>query len=153
MGLYLFVLTIGVFYTILKYYYHRQEFFLGVFVFDLVSVLFVLFCVYMQLSTQGYEETTHWIRMAVLLKLIREFTRPRFSYKRSLINPAQLFIFSFIALVTIGALLLMLPKSTFHGISFVDALFTSTSAVCVTGLVVVDTSSFFTPLGKTIYAV
>ncbi len=42
----------------------------------------------------------------------------------------------------------MLPKATYEGINFIDALFTSTSAVCVTGLVVVDTSSFFTPFGQ-----
>ncbi|QES94446.1 ATPase [Empedobacter brevis] len=84
------------------------------------------------------------------MKLIREFTRPRLSYKRSLLNPAQLFIISFMGLILIGTLLLMLPKATYQGISFVDAMFTSTSAVCVTGLIVVDTSSYFTPFGQTI---
>src|SRR5690606_34350765 len=49
-----------------------------------------------------------------------------------------------------GALLLMLPKAPYEGINFIDALFTSTSAVCVTGLIVVDTSRFFTPFGQTI---
>lgn len=44
----------------------------------------------------------------------------------------------------------MLPNSTHSGISFIDALFTSTSAVCVTGLIVVDTGTYFTGLGQTI---
>lgn len=149
-SLYLFVLVIGVFYTVLKYYYHRKEFILSVFIFDTLSVLFVLYCLYKQLSTGGISEITHWIRLAVILKLIREFTRPRLSYKRSLLNPAQLFIISFIGLIVIGALLLMLPKATYEGISFVDALFTSTSAVCVTGLIVIDTSSYFTSFGQTL---
>ena len=41
----------------------------------------------------------------------------------------------------------MLPRATYHGISFIDALFTATSAICVTGLVSVDVSSTFTPEG------
>ncbi|HRN48976.1 MAG TPA: potassium transporter TrkG, partial [Niabella sp.] len=149
-SLYLFVLVIGVFYTVLKYYYHRKEFILSVFIFDTLSVLFVFYCLYKQLSTGGISEITHWIRLAVILKLIREFIRPRLSYKRSLLNPAQLFIISFMGLIVVGALLLMLPNATYQGISFVDALFTSTSAVCVTGLIVVDTSSYFTAFGQTL---
>src|SRR5690606_24169777 len=105
--LYFFVLVVGVFYTVLKYYYHRKEFILSVFIFDALSVLFVLYCLYKQLSIGGIIEITHWIRWAVILKLIREFTRPRLSYKRSLLNPAQLFIISFIGLILTGALLLM----------------------------------------------
>lgn len=149
-SLYLFVLVIGIFYTVFKYYYHRKEFILSVFIFDTLSVLFVLYCLYKQLSTGGIIEITHWIRWAVILKLIREFTRPRLSYKRSLLNPAKLFIISFMGLILTGALLLMSPNATYQGISFVDALFTSTSAVCVTGLIVVDTSSYFTPFGQTL---
>ncbi len=43
----------------------------------------------------------------------------------------------------------MLPRSTYEPISFIDALFTSTSATCVTGLSTVDVSTVFTPLGLT----
>ncbi|QNF31324.1 ATPase (plasmid) [Adhaeribacter swui] len=65
-------------------------------------------------------------------------------------NPALLFIASFILLIFIGAGLLMLPRATFAGIGFIDALFTAASAVCVTGLIVVDTATYFTPFGKLI---
>lgn len=65
-------------------------------------------------------------------------------------SPARLFVFSFLGLVLIGTVLLLLPFSTTNGITVIDALFTSTSAVCVTGLVVVDTSSDFTLLGQII---
>lgn len=147
MVLYIFVLVIGVFYTVLKYIYHRKEFISGVLIFDLISVLFVFYCLFKQMSTEGFSEITHWIRLAVILKFIREFTKAKFSYKRSFLNPAKLFIISFFGLIFTGALLLMLPKAT-DGINFIDALFTSTSAVCVTGLIVVDTSSFFTPFGQ-----
>lgn len=150
MVLYIFVLVIGVFYTVLKYIYHRKEFIVRVFIFDLISVLFVFYCLYKQISIEGFSEISHWLRFAVILKFIREFTRTRLNYKRSFLNPAQLFIISFLGLIITGALLLMLPKATYEGINFIDALFTSTSAVCVTGLIVVDTSSFFTPFGQTI---
>jgi len=65
-------------------------------------------------------------------------------------QPAQLLALSFIAAILIGAILLLLPFSTHSGenISFVDALFTSTSAVCVTGLIVQETATYFTPYGQ-----
>ncbi|WP_185866074.1 TrkH family potassium uptake protein [Blattabacterium cuenoti] len=65
-------------------------------------------------------------------------------------NPAFIFIISFVFLSLLGSFLLMLPASTVKKISFIDALFTSTSAVCVTGLVVLDTAKDFTYLGKVI---
>ena len=66
------------------------------------------------------------------------------------IQPARLFIGSFVTVILLGTLALLLPRATMAGISVVDALFTSTSAVCVTGLIVVDTGSAFTPLGQII---
>ncbi len=63
-------------------------------------------------------------------------------------QPAFVFAISFIVIIFVGALLLKLPQSTTNGISFVDALFTSTSAVCVTGLTVVDTGTAFTTIGQ-----
>ncbi|WP_185864519.1 TrkH family potassium uptake protein [Blattabacterium cuenoti] len=66
-------------------------------------------------------------------------------------NPAFIFITSFVLLSLLGSILLMLPSSTKKNkISFIDALFTSTSAVCVTGLTVLDTEKDFTYSGKII---
>jgi trk system potassium uptake protein TrkH len=63
--------------------------------------------------------------------------------------PAQIVILSFAILISSGTLLLLLPAATISGnISLVDALFTATSATCVTGLIVVDTGSYFTPFGQ-----
>ena len=62
-------------------------------------------------------------------------------------NPSLIFASSFLIFILIGAALLMLPRATYHGISFIDALFTATSAICVTGLVSVDVSSTFTSEG------
>lgn len=66
------------------------------------------------------------------------------------IPPALLFATSFLVIILIGSGLLMLPRSHTLPLSFLDAFFTSASAVCVTGLIVVDTSTAFTALGKTI---
>lgn len=73
----------------------------------------------------------------------------RFIYFKSL-NPSFLFLLSFLLMIVVGALLLTLPNATAHGIHFIDALFTATSAVCVTGLTVVDTAVDFTMTGKII---
>lgn len=64
-------------------------------------------------------------------------------------HPAALVLLSFLLLILTGAVLLMLDISTTEGhISWIDALFTATSAVCVTGLIVVDTGTFFTTFGQ-----
>lgn len=68
-------------------------------------------------------------------------------------NPTVLFVGSFFAAGFIGAAMLMLPNATSNGITFTDALFTSVSAVCVTGLAVLDTATDFTFMGKTIILV
>lgn len=66
------------------------------------------------------------------------------------ISPPTFFIFSFLALIILGTILLLLPKMTVEegSMDLVDALFTAVSASCVTGLIVVDTASFFTYQGQ-----
>jgi trk system potassium uptake protein TrkH len=69
--------------------------------------------------------------MNIFIKLKREITRR--------MTPPRVFIFSFVTLILSGAILLWLPFSAEKGrLSFIDALFSSASAVCVTGLAVVD---------------
>jgi len=69
--------------------------------------------------------------------------------KSLLQSPNRMVIFGFALLILMGTILLMLPvASTDHPLGFVDALFTSTSAVCVTGLTVVDTGTAFSGLGQ-----
>jgi len=64
-------------------------------------------------------------------------------------HPTLLLLFSYLAAITAGATVLMLPASTVTGeIDFIDALFTAASAVCVTGLIVVDTGAYFTAFGQ-----
>lgn len=68
------------------------------------------------------------------------------------LHPVQILCIGFAALIFIGAILLTLPISSAKGTetSFVDAFFTSTSAVCVTGLVTLDTGTYWSYFGKTV---
>ena len=64
-------------------------------------------------------------------------------------HPATLVLASFLLTIAVGTVLLMLPLSTSKGsIPWVDAFFTATSAVCVTGLTAVDTGTTFTRFGQ-----
>ena len=67
-------------------------------------------------------------------------------------NPPIFVLYSFMIAIFIGTLLLLLPTATANGehTSLLDALFTSTSATCVTGLIVKNTGTHFTILGKSI---
>jgi trk system potassium uptake protein TrkH len=65
------------------------------------------------------------------------------------ISPARIILYSFFLLIIIGTLLLSLPIAHMQPISFIDLLFTATSATCVTGLFTIPLSNF-TMFGKTI---
>ncbi|SFM23176.1 TrkH family potassium uptake protein [Pelosinus propionicus] len=67
-------------------------------------------------------------------------------------TPYQILALGFAGLIMIGTLLLMMPITAVNGqgLSLVDALFTATSAVCITGLVVVDTGSHFNLFGQSV---
>lgn len=67
-------------------------------------------------------------------------------------HPARLFPLAFLALITLGTLLLMLPVARAGPASapFITALFTATSAACVTGLVVVDTATYWSGFGQVV---
>jgi len=99
-------------------------------------------------------ELAHW-RFAIsqfLLMLIIFVELGRLSQRlgQLKINPSHLFISSFLLLIGLGTLFLMLPNMTVlqGSMPFMDALFTSVSASCVTGLVVVDTATYFTWKGQ-----
>ncbi|MFR9710373.1 TrkH family potassium uptake protein [Paenibacillus sp. MB22_1] len=68
------------------------------------------------------------------------------------LSPPQILVIGFALIILLGALLLMLPISSTTGepLPFVDALFTATSATCVTGLVVVDTGTYFSTFGQVV---
>ena len=68
--------------------------------------------------------------------------------------PGRLITTGFALVILLGAFVLMLPFSVRDGVevTFVDALFTSTSAVCVTGLIAIDTADHFTAFGQGVVA-
>jgi trk system potassium uptake protein len=90
----------------------------------------------------------YFYSLLILVLFAFEFSRFDIKNLTLVLNPAQMFMVSFAFLILTGTALLELPNATVQSISFVDALFTSTSAICVTGLVVVDTATRFTELGK-----
>jgi len=79
-----------------------------------------------------------------------ETSLPASRFRRRRSTPAQLIALSFAATIAVGTVLLALPAAHApgHHLGLLDALFTSTSAVCVTGLVVVGTGSAFSLFGK-----
>ena len=73
-------------------------------------------------------------------------------FKKVSFSPPQILVIGFGLIILLGSVLLMLPIANVTGKSlpYIDALFTATSATCVTGLVVRDTGTFFTPFGQII---
>ncbi|MGF0109006.1 TrkH family potassium uptake protein [Clostridium sp. SGI.024] len=70
------------------------------------------------------------------------------------LSPGRIIVLGFFSVIVIGTILLKLPISIREGVtvSWVDALFTSTSAVCVTGLIAIDTADTFTVFGRAVVA-
>ena len=108
------------------------------------------------LGIESVEDWTVWLVQAYFLVVVvmelseRARTLPRFRF-----HPATLFISSFLFLILAGTGLLMLPEMTVTpgGMPFFDALFTSTSATCVTGLMIEDAETFFTHKGHVVLMV
>jgi trk system potassium uptake protein TrkH len=67
-----------------------------------------------------------------------------------MVSPVLMPVYAFALTIGIGAICLRLPQACTAPLSWIDALFTATSAVCVTGLVVVDTATAFTSIGQSI---
>jgi len=87
----------------------------------------------------------------LVLQVVTKLCRTSVNLAASGRNPTKTLIASFLVLIISGAGLLMLPKaSAAENISLVDALFTATSATCVTGLIVKDTGSDFSLMGQVI---
>lgn len=96
--------------------------------------------------------STVFIQLYIVTVVFVELFRSRDMLPRIRVNPATIFISSFSAIIMIGTGLLMLPEMTSMpgSMNFLDAFFTSTSATCVTGLMVEDTVTFFTFKGQVV---
>lgn len=80
---------------------------------------------------------------------------PEYMHRKKHLTTFQVIILGFVGVILLGAVMLMLPVSSAKGTitSFHDALFTATSAVCVTGLAVRDTGSYWSVFGQTVILV
>lgn len=153
---YLSVLVVNIITTIGRYFHPEKRKRKKAVIFDTLALIFSIWVIYHHFEqterfdffSMFYDDV--WLRVAVVLTFVRDFSELKFNYKTSFLNPAQLLVFSFIVVILIGTVLLLLPTATNEKITFIDALFTATSAVCITGLIVVDTSSHFTEIGQTI---
>ncbi len=87
----------------------------------------------------------------LVIQVVAKLCRTSVNLAASGKSPTRTLIASFLVLIISGAGLLMLPKaSTGESLSFVDALFTATSATCVTGLIVKDTGRDFSLMGQVV---
>ena len=155
---YLFILIVGLFTVLLRYLHKDSLPRTKVRIYDLINFISVIL-IFVARFSKDHNEFVHLLksdfilRLAVFLTFIREYSTMNITFKRTAINPIKLLIFSFLIVIFLGTFLLMLPNATRTGISFIDALFTSTSAVCVTGLIVVDTATYFTQFGQIVIMV
>lgn len=123
--------------------------------FDLLSSLFIgqsiFHLLFDQLASDRAIQLFGMLSQLFLLILVAiEFGKASQRLTLLKLNPPLLFISSFLMLIFGGAFLLMLPEMTTSGMGmpFLEAIFTSTSASCVTGLIVVDTATYFTFKGQ-----
>ena len=154
-NIYFITLLIGAISIIDRFIYHKTQLRIKSLSFDIILLCFlsILIAEYLKLKllqSGDLFKYPYWLYFAIILIFIRELSAIKMNFKRAIFNPAQLFILSFLSIIMIGGMLLMLPKATHSQITLIDAFFTSTSAVCVTGLIVVDTGSFFTQFGQII---
>jgi trk system potassium uptake protein TrkH len=93
------------------------------------------------------------IGLYLIVQVVAKLCRTSVNLAASGRNPTRTLIASFLVLIISGAGLLMLPAASAHGkenVSFIDALFTATSATCVTGLIVKDTGQDFSIMGQVV---
>jgi len=153
--LYTLTLISGVSTTVVRYTEKRIRPTVSIVLFDLISVGLFITLIFIKLSDIKELHFSSWdlkglVYGALFLVFIREYASLRIRYGKSKFNPAQIFVASFLSIIILGSGMLMLPNSTHNGIQYMDALFTATSAVCVTGLIVVDTGQHFTTFGQSI---
>ena len=154
---YLTIILLGFIATIWRYLRAKTRLSVNkVAIFDLLAsvAIFLLLAIHFtELARSGLSMPVDGfiaIKIAVFVTFIREISDNNFNLNRAFLNPGQFFILSFLAVVLVGSLMLMMPNATNEPITFIDALFTATSAVCVTGLIVVDTATRFTTFGQVI---
>ncbi len=113
----------------------------------LLGVLFINIVLLM------FTDTALLDRTMVIAIFAVEISKYSFNLDKLNLSPTLIFVSSFMIVIFTGAVLLMLPNAANKEITFLDALFTATSATTVTGLAVLDTQKDYTVFGQTIILV
>lgn len=104
-----------------------------------------------RLRPEAYFAKQEWVYLGIAILFLSELSRNSLFFDNFYFNPTILFVISFIALILLGTVLLMLPRTTIvTPLNFIDALFMATSAVCITGLSVTDISTNFSTFGQAV---
>ncbi len=117
--------------------------------YEVITIVGLLFIVATHHKGEGWMyNINHLLTYILLISLsVIQLSKDIVGTLQRHLKPEMMFICSFLFIILTGALLLMLPTAHFGELTFIDALFTATSAVCVTGLTVVNTDSAFTGTG------
>lgn len=148
-SIYLFLAVIRIFFN----FFHQEKSVRQKKIEFLLCILFYIAGVVMDKKQLGLESQLlnyhhYFIYPVFLLTFFYSISKNAINFYNKNLNPAFLLVFTFFVLSGIGTLCLKLPNATHDGISFINSLFTSVSAVCITGLNVVDTAATFTFLGQ-----
>ena len=152
------VLTLALFaFNIFKYYYYKVNSYKKISFFNasiigliLILSIFVAIVNFDLPSFEIFRKVKNILITGLFVYfIVRLMLLVRYIYK-VYYNPAIIFVGSFFVIILFGTALLLLPTATTGSITFTDALFTATSAVCVTGLTVINISKELTIVGQTI---
>lgn len=124
---------------------------------ELIISCYFIFILFSKVS--GFElfaafSASGWLYVGIFSVFVIEASKSSLLFDRFYFNPTLLFVISFLLLISFGTLLLMLPRATVGlPLGLVDALFMATSAVCVTGLTVIDVSAGLSGFGQIVLLV
>ncbi len=156
--LYLITFLLHILTIVLRYIFPRTRPPQKLWFFD-VLILLSMVGIVIKFSLEGYRDIAYtlpaegiwiWVIVTLTLGLFRELFTTNIHQAFLDFNPAQLFVGSYILLILGGTFLLQLPNATYDSISWIDALFTATSAVCITGMMVLNLTTDFTPFGQSL---
>lgn len=142
------------FYSLHRKVFLKKSWFEGVVIFLLIAQFLSVHIFHYNVDffqSENFEDYYQlFIQVYFFIIVLVELTKVNGSLGKFNISPPMLMVASFFILIAFGTVLLCMPRMTVNGISFVDALFTATSASCITGLTVVSTGTCFTVKGQVV---
>ncbi len=155
---YLFKYFLYTFYSVKRKNYFKQHIVSGVLILFLLINIFLIPLLSSELNlfvnesslfsmNAIYQYYAFFLQLFFLIFSVAELLKSCTFLNNLNISTSGLMLLSFLLLISIGTVLLMMPRMTTSPITFIDALFTSTSASCVTGLTVLNTGTDFTLRG------